>query len=135
MREVVKTNWKRGDILSAKQVSILARIASRVGGGSGSFSDGVMTNSVIAQTNLPLFVQSIVIVTEVIAGGKTYNVKRRYYDPNSGWTTANESAWLMDGSDLDNTTLEVDDKIPAYWDSQRSAYVPMCCDVDAEEEA
>ncbi len=126
MREIFPTK-RRGDSLSARHVNVLSGVARRTASGStGSYRNIRHTGSLDLYANVPYHVQDVVVIRGVHdATNKVYKVRVRYYDhANAKWDTVPDGAeFFLDGKDTDSV-FEVDDKVVAFWHSQRSMYVP-----------
>lgn len=117
-------NLKPGDELLAEDINALSkaiRRESRVGG--GKYVDERTTGSYGSYGSPRPWVQTIVIVVAVPAVGSIYTVKERYWNnKDEEWQTIDQE-WPLDASDL-SLVMEVDDRIVAYWDRLRKAFVP-----------
>ena len=119
-----------GDDLYAKEVNALAIAAG--------LSDGQRPGPGMCGQNWPTGIrwglpnrwqQRIVEVTGAYtppgAGTPTegmWTVKFRYYD-GTAWQTEETNVWVLDANGL-GISLEIGDKVTAYWDSQRGTFVP-----------
>lgn len=126
MKKPIKTNYAKGEPVAASQINLIAQSLKSVRDVAPGFDGGVSTSAIQVKADPPDHRQHRVFVHDVIDSDGLYNVQIRYYDrPNSTWL--NEPKFhLMDSRDLD-ITFDTGEKVNAWWDLQRSAFIPICC--------
>ena len=126
---------KRGDSLSADHVNRLSSVASRFAR-TGNRTNQITKQSGSEFSNASLFpwtqhvveVYSKYINDEDTESSGLYLVRLRWYSSiDEEWKTNTAKEYELDASEL--IGLEVGDKVVAYWDQQRSMFIP----VDQEE--
>jgi len=112
---------RRGDALEAEHINKLSKIAAEVSAGNrgsnlNAFGDVLW--------GLGRFIIRQIIVTYDNGDG-TYQVGLRYFDHTaSEWKTAETGESLLDATES-GLSFGVDEKLVAYWNRQRAAYMPF----------
>lgn len=126
MAKYIFNDKQPGDTLGAKHINKLNAAARIVAAQNpGAFLSG---NEYGIVGPIP-FVQRVVEVTGSDSGG-IYRCRPRYYDiseseENDRWKTdTSDNEYFLDGN-ATNETFEIRDILPAYWDPQRDAYIPI----------
>lgn len=129
MAKIERTQFpmkRAGEHLSADHINAISQaVSDLIGVVPGSFQDGWFSKAGRGTSGSPYFVKNIVVITSVVDSEGVYEVQPRYYDHTEGrWhSDTNSGPYYMDSRDL-GTTYEVDDKVVAYWDEQRAAFIP-----------
>ncbi len=117
---------KPGDSLSADHVNALSEACGlAVNEMTGTYQVGLNTGTARSTASPPFAVKHIVIVVSRVSQ-YLYNVRPRYYDHlDNTWKTNDRSGpYLMDSKDFE-VDYKKDDKVVAYWDEQRAAFIPI----------
>jgi len=131
VRETVPVDKKPGDALSAKHINRLGIVSNRMSRlMCSNVSASHHTGSHIGVVAHAPWKQQIVIVTDLQISeddpvyNRLYLVRPRYYKSEVGYWDLDVSAeWILDARDME-LDLAVGDKVVAYWDRQRGAFVP-----------
>jgi len=122
---------KPGDALSARHINDLGRVFGRLSRISGTNQDIRQSGSTISVASSIPWEQHIVIISNLkINAGDTddsglYLVQIRYYSfDDAEWKTDDSKEWILDTTSF-TVIYKVGDKVVAYWDELRGAYVPM----------
>ena len=117
---------KEGDDLGASHVNWMTHGVQRMYGLQGSNKKSFLVNG----SGIPAIdIQMFDVVEEDLNDNEDhYRVVSRYWDViTQSWKSGNSSSsrgFILDASDTDQS-FEVDDKVQAYFNPQRGAYIPL----------
>jgi len=120
---------KPGDPLRAAEVNTIGSVVNQFSHSRpGTFMSGMRCPSITGDVGIPPFLQCIV---KVIGESITIDLDSgchacimRYFDHADGTWKDDDTQRMIDPTDVD-LTLSVGDKVLAYWNEQRQAFVPL----------
>lgn len=115
---------------SARHINKLSSVFGRLGRISGGSNQNIRhgESSISISSNPPWTQHVVIISNKQINDDDTedsglYLIKFRWYsNDNAEWKT-DDKEWELDANDFDRS-LEVGDKLVAFWDRQRGMFVP-----------
>lgn len=120
---------KPGDPLRAVEVNAIGAVVNQFSHSRpGSFMSGMRYSSISGDVGMPPFLQCTV---KVLGSGITIDLDNgcsacvaRYFDHADGTWKDDDTQYMLDPTDV-GLSLSTGDKVSAYWNEQRKAFVPL----------